>query len=187
MQSLALRIDARLRDALAACGGDVVIEVSVRNARHSQGGDALDALELSAEARRPWTVTVPAGHDFQALKRRAQVAALDMAGVANGSKAISRWFAANWHPSLSRIWGPHDHPATVKRWRSESRRERASNPEQVAVTADDGHDEEASSVDAFASIAPGGEARTRPHPSSENPPAFLEPEHLDRDSHLGQR
>lgn len=186
MQSLAVLIDARLRDALAACGGDVVIEVTVRTARPAHGVDALEGLDLSALARRPWAGRAPAGHDFPALKRRAQVDALDAAGVGNGVKSITRWFAANWHPSLARLWGPHDNPATVKRWRTAGRRERAVHTGQEAVTVD-GHSEEASLVGALPSITPAGEPRTRRHLSPKVLPAFPEVDRLRHDCGEGER
>lgn len=57
--------------------------------------------------------------DPHAAKALAQVLLLDEKGVPNGILAMQTALAKHWPGELEEKFGPHDSPATIKRWRSE--------------------------------------------------------------------
>ncbi len=57
--------------------------------------------------------------DPAAAKMMAQVVLLDEKGVPNGIKAMAKALAEHWPGEFEDKFGPHDKPATIKRWRTE--------------------------------------------------------------------
>jgi|TARA_Y100000815_G_scaffold243476_1_gene241027 hypothetical protein len=70
-----------------------------------------------------------------------QCSLLDQLGVPNGTKAISIALVAHWSDEHRRLYGEHDNPCTIKRWRIErsrparhgdfSRRDRRRTPSEL--------------------------------------------------------
>jgi hypothetical protein len=66
---------------------------------------------------------LPAPSGDSAERMRVELALLDAAGVRNGTKAIAIWLDRNWTADLRCRFGDHDNAATLKRWRSQQRRD----------------------------------------------------------------
>lgn len=114
---------AELVDRLKVAFGEdyVVVPVDQTSSNRAEGRmpvvlrlrlDAKTATTV-AEASQPGIVT------GRALKMLVQCELLDLHGVSNGDKAIDIALSRYWSQAHIDTYGPHDHPASIKRWRIE--------------------------------------------------------------------
>lgn len=86
---------------------DVLLDLRLIGIQQATG------LEIAAK------MSEPAG---RARRMDVQCGLLDRLGVPNGTKAISIALAAHWSDDHRRLYGEHDNPNTIKRWRIERSR-----------------------------------------------------------------
>lgn len=75
----------------------------------------------SGRAEIPRPVARTARADLERM--RTELTMLDAARVPNGAKAIAIHLHRSWTPDLVARFGPHDDPATIRRWRTQGRRD----------------------------------------------------------------
>ena len=93
----------------------------------------IGELLASGRAEIPAPAERTTGADLERL--RTELTMLDAAGVPNGVKAIAIHLHRSWTPDLIARFGPHDEPATIRRWRTEARRPVAAEASRGADRA----------------------------------------------------